>query len=213
MTPRNEIISELETNFFVKLKVKTTSDFLSLGENIGEIIPSRRNSSQIDFLTVKNKSLTERSLSSKFGVDAFPLHTDGAYLSNPPKYILLRNPGSSNTCTTVLCVPHLSKKETKEIEKDVWLINGGRGKFYGNLIEFENNYFRYRYDLNCMRPALSINSNSEEIFKASISKAKYFEIQWKNNDCLIFNNWKLLHARSNASKATERVLERMWIKK
>jgi hypothetical protein len=206
---------ELESVNWTTFQVESSFELISIARELGEIIPSRKNSDQfIDKLTVKNKSdSTKKSLSSMFGKDAFPFHTDGAYVEVPPKYVLLRSMSKSD-CSTILCDPKFNRKELKILTKDVWLVDGGRGKFYSNLIEEIGNDYRLRYDSACMRPALKSFSESYKVLNNKISTCPSKHIYWNKNQCVIFNNWKLIHSRSNAKDETyaNRTLERIWIK-
>ena len=63
-----------------------------------------------------------------------------------------------------------------------------------------------------MRPAISEFNTSIELINSLINESIIEEINWLENQCVIFNNWKLIHSRGNAANKLDRVLERIWIK-
>lgn len=212
MTKINYI--ELEQKFWTIFQADNLGNLLSLAKNIGEVIPSRKNSIDlIDTLTIKSKDAgNPKSLSALYGNKDFPFHTDGAYLTEPPKYVILRSPKQIRNCPTLICNPNFTAVDKKKLMKNVWLVNGGRGKFYSTMLEDNNSDYRIRYDLACMRPALANFKSSEDIMASVILSTNKQEVNWDANRCIIFNNWKLLHSRADATNSEDRILERVWIK-
>jgi alpha-ketoglutarate-dependent taurine dioxygenase len=206
---------ELEQNFWTTFQADNLNDLLTLAKSIGEIIPSRKNSNDlIDTLTIKSKNnANPKSLSALFGDKDFPFHTDGAYLIEPPKYVILRSPKQVRNCPTLICKPTFTIADKDKLTKNVWLVNGGRGKFYASILEGNDNDYNIRFDMACMRPALADFKSSADIMVSKIASTNIQEVNWKKNQCVIFNNWKLLHSRADATNAAERILERIWIKK
>jgi len=206
--------TELEQKYWTTFHTDNSDDLLTIAASIGQVIPSRINSTDlIDTLTVKNKTTANpKSLSALYGDKDFPFHTDGAYLTEPPKYVILRSPKTIHNCATLICNPIFKISDRKKLAKNVWLVNGGRGRFYTSMIEEEKDDYRIRFDLACMRPALSDFKSSEDIMVSVILTSPKEEINWNTNQCIIFNNWKLLHSRADASNSADRVLERVWIK-
>ena len=205
--------TELEQNFWTTFELDNSDDLLNLAASIGKVIPSRRNSNDlIDTLTIRTKSeVNQKSLSSIYGDKNFPFHTDGAYLPEPPKYVILRSPSKIINCPTLICKPAFTVSDKKNLIKNVWLVNGGRGKFYASMIEEENDDYRIRFDLDCMRPALADFKSSAGIMASVITTSESWEINWNARQCVIFNNWKLIHSRADASDSHDRVMERVWI--
>jgi len=93
-------------------------DFLSLASNYGEMIKSRRDGDLIDNLTALMPDDVERdSLTKRFGLNEFPVHTDCAYLKQPPKFILLRYTGELSKPTSTVVV-NFDKSRLTEEERD-----------------------------------------------------------------------------------------------
>lgn len=207
-------IEELQNKYWTTFWAENIEDLIEISRKIGDIIPSRKNSTSLyDNLTVKTKKETnQKSLSAKYGENDFPFHTDGAYLQIPPRYVILRSPKNIEKCPTKLSIPSFSEFEIKNLMKDVLLVNGGRGRFYSTIVEKVNIDFRIRFDVDCMRPALTEFDTSIKLMNTLIKEAVTEEIDWKENQCLIFDNWKLVHSRANATNNLDRILERIWIK-
>lgn len=205
---------ELNQIFWTTFYADNSDDLLTIAASIGLVIPSRKNSiNLIDTLTVKNKSTANpKSLSALYGDKDFPFHTDGAYLTEPPKYVILRSPKTILNCPTLICNPNFKSSDRKSLAKNVWLVNGGRGKFYTTMLEEDIDDYRIRFDLACMKPALHDFKSSADIMASAISSSHKEVINWNSNQCIIFNNWKLLHSRADATNSVDRVLDRIWIK-
>jgi hypothetical protein len=205
---------ELKEKYWTQFKAPSTEYFFKAVAELGKAIPSRKNSSNlIDRLEVRDSfEINKRSMSAIFGRKAFPFHTDGAYIETPPRYIAMRSPYQIKNCPTILLFPKFSKSEIHQLEKNVWLVNGGRGKFYSPIIQQTQLGMLLRFDLQCMKPALDEFLASREIMEAAIAKSITMEVEWKKNDCMVFDNWKLLHSRADAENARRRIIERIWIK-
>jgi hypothetical protein len=69
----------------------TLRDMLHIAESLGDVIPSRRGGPTLDLLQlVDSRSARPSSLSARYGTGAFPFHTDCAYYTVPPRFVLLR---------------------------------------------------------------------------------------------------------------------------
>lgn len=207
-------LEELKNKNWTSFWSENIEDLLKVSKEIGEIIPSRKNSTDLyDTLTVKTKEeASKKSLSAIYGDKDFPYHTDGAYLRVPPKYVILRSPKSIENCPTKLCIPNNTEADIKKLMKDVLLVNGGRGRFYSTILEKLDEEFRIRFDKDCMRPALPEFDTSIKLMNKLIRETPKININWKANQCIIFNNWKLVHSRALAINSLDRILERIWIK-
>lgn len=205
-------LTDLEKNGYCILQIESSQSLLALGRSLGELVPSRRNSTNlIDILTVTTNR-SDKSLSAKYTHYSFPFHTDGAYLLHPPRYIILRSEAQIIGCPTYLCSLPLDDDNAKVLKRDVWLVNGGRGKFYTAILSESQASVLLRYDTDCMRPAISVN-NSVNLIATLINEATPIQIDWKKHQTLIIDNWKLLHARADATQHLNRTLQRIWIKK
>src|SRR3546814_8979331 len=69
------------------------------------------------------------SLSSRTGLGAQPLHTDGAHLERPPDVIALASPGAHPTSTRLLAL-HQSVSPLEDLRPGVFSVSGGRARFH-----------------------------------------------------------------------------------
>jgi alpha-ketoglutarate-dependent taurine dioxygenase len=205
---------------WLELLTNEPEDILSIALQLGRPIQSRRNTSLVDRLTVtRQEEAYPRSLSAIYGVDAFPFHTDSAYLHIPPQFMLLRlAEGSKSDRPTLLHDVHslsFTEEEKRVILRDVWLVNGGRGRFLTTLL---NNTLVpgstiFRYDRCCMRPAHPTFNKSSLILDSRCNELTPITINWTNGLILILDNWRMLHARGQGSieDNKQRVLERVLV--
>jgi hypothetical protein len=205
-----DCIPHIEEIGYYETVIESIDELIVLAEQLGQILPSRKNSvSKVDYLSVTN-ARSDMSLSAKYFDRDFPFHTDGAYLITPPRYVILRAEGDFYNCPTILCKIVFSTNALTTMQKDVWLVNGGRGKFYSSIYSARRSDYILRYDKDCMRPVLEKN-NSAELMQNLLSAAPKIYLHWKKNSTVIIDNWKLLHARSDASHVPDRTLQRVWV--
>ena len=187
---------------------------------LGIPTPSHSRGQLVDYLKPKPaESSPWFSLSGKYGLGAFPFHTDSAHRRVPPRYVLLRSVGETNHVrpTLVLDSYTLRREVADEaaLTRDVWIVNGGRGAFLTTLL---NENLRppnkiFRYDPVCMRPAHDRFTASVRVIEKANQKITSSSVQWNTGLLIIIDNWRMLHARSDAGDYNDehRVLERCLI--
>lgn len=154
------------------------------------------------------------SLSSRVGLQAQPPHTDYAYLPDPPRYILLRceRPGEKQCPTIVWTLDwkSLVRDRPADLVRNGWLIQSSpQNRFYGTVVETEPDGMpTVRFDAFCMTPPLGAGSvgcatNCLQSYAASTV------IEYSEGDCVLLDNWRVLHARGDgADEAPSRRLQR-----
>lgn len=210
---------ELLQNGWIEFMCDLSTDSLSIARQFGEPLPSRRGGSLVDPLVpMKQEDAHPRSISAIYGTGEFPFHTDGAYMRVPPRFMLLRFiEGKSNRTTLLLdaCALPFSAEERREMFRDVWVVNGGRGRFLTTV--FNNSLVSgstiVRYDRGCMRPAHPAFNRAADILDLRSQENKPVQINWKLGRTLVLDNWRMLHARGSSSleAAERRVLERVLV--
>lgn len=162
----------------------------------------------------KSDDTTHFSLSSEYGLDNFPLHTDGAQYSIPPRYIILRAKTDSETGTTIANAQLLKKLNLwKIIETTTWIVKTDIGNIYTSL--FDRHIVEgceiLRYNKQIMR-CLNNKKKSEQVEDA-IQNLPIETINWEKNTTLVIDNWKLLHGREQVKDPNyqNRILERLQI--
>ncbi len=188
--------------------VNSDEEFLKLASSFGNIVPSRNNSQLIDLLLAKTKEdTTKNSLSKRFGMGSFPIHTDGAYFKRPPRFILLRYVGTLEKVTPSVIVhfdfDKLNNEESEFIKIKTWYVSGINGGFYSNI--YNNEYLRY--DLQVMKLVNSADNCMDGILK----NMKQTKIIWSHNKVAVINNWACLHFRPELQEYEneKRILQRI----
>lgn len=191
------------------------NEYLQFASQFGKPRASRLNGPLVDRLSPLSQHESKRnSMSAAFGLGAFPFHTDAAYFRIPPRYMLLRMAGSS------ACERHTLVKDFGDViasgmlRRDVWLVNGGRDRFYTPIVDEDIIAGRlvFRFDPCCMRPVHDF-FESERVVQDAIQQAKDVAIKWAPGLLLILDNWRVLHARGEAPQSDDsgRLLERVLI--
>jgi hypothetical protein len=187
------------------------SDFFSIASKYGEMIRSRREGGFIDQLSaLMPDDVGKDSLTKRFGLNEFPIHTDCAYFKQPPKFILLRYVGEIEAPSPTVIVhfdkANLSEAELGFITRAIWYVKGYEGGFYTTILK--NNIIRY--DKQIMR---LVNSHVD-LMPEILEKMDTEVIAWKQNKVAIINNHNLLHYRPALGKNEylKRKLQRIIIK-
>jgi alpha-ketoglutarate-dependent taurine dioxygenase len=199
-------------------EVDTTANLVVLAESFGEITPSRVGAPSVDELRPKPSSdASHRSLSGAHGLGAFPYHTDAAHHTLPPRFVFLRLASHTPTLRRTLVAPmprRLRKSDREILEHDVWLVDGGRGRFLTSILGSVDGAETplVRFDEGCMRPAdPTFGAGRETIHRLT----SFYEqaIDWVPGRTVVLDNWRTLHARSGFAAPDEtRVLERVLVK-
>jgi len=156
-----------------------------------------------------------RSLSSRYGLDALPFHTELSHRTKPCRYLLLAciDPGYPTAATLLLDWRSLrfSKAELERLEATPILVRSGRRSFYSSVLAPGGTYLRY--DPGCIE---ALDLRGEEVLKlvgdriaeaASLVEAHL----WCRGDILIIDNWRILHGRGPYNQGSGRRLLRMLI--
>jgi alpha-ketoglutarate-dependent taurine dioxygenase len=210
---------ELLQNGWIEFMCDLSTDSLAIARQFGEPLPSRRGGPLVDCLMPKKQEDAHpRSISAIYGTGEFPFHTDGAYMRVPPRFMLLRFIEGKSDRTTLLLDAYalpFSAEERREMFRDVWVVNGGRGRFLTTV--FNNSLVSgstiVRHDRGCMRPAHPAFNRAADILDLRSREIKSVRINWKVGHTLVLDNWRMLHARGSSSLegVERRVLERVLV--
>jgi hypothetical protein len=145
------------------------------------------------------------SLSSRHGEDAQPLHSEGAYLANPPDYIVLARTSISSVPTLIWpgrrTDSRMTTRLTDAISHGVFLVTDGVNMFYSTA----GVGGRLRYDPGCMVPCDARAREAAEFFAGATASAATHT--WSTPyTVLVLNNRRVLHARAAADEGPEREL-------
>jgi hypothetical protein len=200
------------------MQVRNTADLLSLAESLGEVTPSRAGGPPVDELRPKPSSEAQpRSLSGQHGLGAFPYHTDAAHHLLPPRYVLLRLASERRSVvkTLVASLPRrLRLNDRQTLEHDVWLVDGGRGRFLTSVLSHVDGQSceMFRFDEGCMRPADKTCGAARTVILRILAN-RGVAIEWVPARTIVLDNWRTLHAREGAPlDDADRVLERVLVR-
>ncbi|ROQ28276.1 hypothetical protein EDF40_1410 [Curtobacterium sp. PhB170] len=129
----------------------------------------------------------QRSLSATYGLDAQPLHTDGAHLTERPDVIMLACADTSTTDTLVRAFQPGNLPDF--VFSGVFTVNTGKSKFLAPAYDGA-----LRFDPVAMRPSDYLSRRTVEYFAAERANAHHH--RWEDANMLLFINNRLsLHAR------------------
>ena len=189
-------------------EIKDEKDFIEFALSFGTPIKSRQNGTTIDTLIPIESNMVEKdSLSKRYGLEEFPIHTDCAYLKLPPKYMIMRYIGSiKNPTPTVIVLFDKSKLSGEEfdfIEKTIWFVKSNDIGFYSPILKDGI----LRYDKEVMKMA----NSKEDAMVDILAKMDRRYIQWHKNKVVVINNHTDLHFRPKIKieEHNKRILQRI----
>jgi alpha-ketoglutarate-dependent taurine dioxygenase len=157
------------------------------------------------------------SLSSFTGAGAQPMHTDAAYLANPPRYLVFEcvDPGEVS-CKTEAWVTNQTKllEERPHLLTDpTWVfLGGGRSRFYSPVLDTVLGIARIRYDPCCMSAAGENKTTLNEVSGLLASYTRQVSFEWTLGAFFIIDNWRCMHARGvGGESAPSRRLRRWYL--
>jgi L-asparagine oxygenase len=215
----HEIIDELCNDGWCSIETCPCANLLEFASDFGKPIASSSKRPFAEILHVTPaKEARPRSLSATYGEGAFPWHTDMAHIRVPPRFTILRSLSDAGIRPTYLLDSkqiYQTSDEEAVLRNEIWLVNGGRGRFLTPIL---NNTISpgvdiFRYDSCVMRSVESSSLESVRLMKAIAVRKASAVVEWLPGLCVIFDNWRMLHARAPRPIGTEpyRVLERVLV--
>jgi hypothetical protein len=157
-----------------------------------------------------SESAEPRSLSKIHGSKALPLHTDGAHLPEPPKYVVLESGSEVTDDVSETFVARANPLFTGRSERADWsngifLVDGGaQNLFYASA--YSGHYVRF--DPGCMTPA---DARARRVCRLVRGTEPDYVHRWGDpGKLLILDNHHVLHGR-DASDAPHKVLRRILV--
>ncbi|RUL81898.1 TauD/TfdA family dioxygenase [Tautonia sociabilis] len=213
------IRAALCTRGFFSSSLATVSDVATLetiAGSIGRILPSRRQTGTAEVLTsVAADEARPNSLSSRHGLGAFPLHTDEATATCPPRYLLLFNLEDGHLADTLLLdvketIARMSEPIAQELFEAKFAFRNGRRSFLAPIVDRIGRFARF--DPNIMQPTGRRAERLLAEFSEALSETKVQPIRWSTGQYLVIDNHRMLHGRSpllQAGRSTRRKLLRL----
>ncbi len=160
---------------------------------------------------------TPFSLSSTFGLAAFDAHTDGAAEPCPPRWGLLRlSEGTSTKIPTLLWdmrTLNLPPTHLDVLRRAMWTVRGGSHTFYTSILRRYGEQDMWRYNRVRMQPVGRMGAQAADRLAHTLLLSARIEHRWEPGQVLVFDNWRVLHARPAIGKgeAETRRLERLLV--
>lgn len=199
------ILRDLKRRNFVVIEDFDRENILPLASEIGCPIRNRRDDSYLKKIAPETlPNANPNTLSSRFGLASFPFHTDTAFLKVPARYLILYclNPGSGLRPTYLIDQDALSLQleERCSLKNEVWKIEQINQPFLAAMdFSNESQDSHLRFDTACMRPITRGAMTVQGLMQSKISKAEKIKIEWNTGTILVFDNYRMLHARGVSS--------------
>jgi len=203
----------IEEKGYYITKVDSQKEFIKLCNSLGDFSENRLGDNKLKLLKPLDKSeANSKSLSSIYGLEAFPFHTDGAHKLVPPRYLAFRYIGNCESPEPTLLIDFKSIQLTSDedyfVNNRIWKVDDGVKVLYRSIKDKERNMIRY--DLGCMK-LLDEKQEDERVLTNLIDQCDITSISWELNKTMIIDNWRLLHSRPRISEKNKekRILQRL----
>jgi alpha-ketoglutarate-dependent taurine dioxygenase len=108
----------------------------------------------------------------------------------------------------------LARPQWRDIERAVWWVRSGGRSFPASIVGRRHDRTRIRYDRGCMTAAHATFAAAGDKFEAAIEASDHVRLAWQANEVVVFDNWRMLHARGAAkgSDTNVRHLQRILVR-
>jgi L-asparagine oxygenase len=177
----------------------------ALIEQLGPISVDPRNPEQVrDIRPQSIEDANKNTLSSRYGTDEFPFHTDCAHWHKPARYLVLYCvcPGSGNR-PTLLKDSHaweLSDSEGDLACRALWRTGHVRPQIC-TVANRADGRLAVRYDRDCMRPMTAEARELSSRLELWLERSPTRQVEWEPECLLVVDNHRLMHARGKSNKA------------
>jgi alpha-ketoglutarate-dependent taurine dioxygenase len=209
-------ISELEREGFLFTHGICEIDLIDIAQQLGPIRVDPRSPDPVrDIRPQPVRSAKKNTLSSRYGTDAFPFHTDTAHWDQPARYLVLYcvHPGEGSRPTLL---QDSRAWQLDDAQKDMacralWKTGHVRPRLCV-LAERTERGLSVRYDKDCMRPMTAEARELEALVESRMSCSIQRQIDWRPECLLVIDNQRMVHARGKSDRPdVSRVLKRVLI--
>ena len=152
------------------------------------------------------------TLSSRYGLGEFPLHTDGADQDHPPRYVLLLSTVPRTAATLVLGLRRRASPLLAE-SNALFRVTGLRRCHYARFREYRPAGSMVRYNAATHAP---VNEAAKEIEAViAICAPLASRIDWSQTRAVVIDNWACLHGRERVDETDLGKMRRLhvWARK
>lgn len=142
-------------------------------------------------------STSRPSLSASNGLGNFPLHTDGAHLRLPPRYLILGGHQQRTTKSLVLDCSVITHVSDAVASKALFRVGDTAKAFYSRFKESNGSAARYRYNSDVMSPINSEANEIADLLKSAVEQASI--VDWSSTKYAVIDNGRCLHGRGPVS--------------
>jgi L-asparagine oxygenase len=211
-----EILRELGERGFHHSSCLEAGDLLDLCAQLGRPRGDQRDPRIIRTLSPQEPvDAPANTLSSRYGLGAFPFHTEVAYWRRPARYVVLTCIDPGTGCRpTLLCDGgswQLTSAERRSLAEGVWKVSCTR-PFLCSILSGDDGHGRIRFDADCMIPMTREARLAQGIVAERLEGSGRVEINWVAHDLLVIDNRRILHARGAAqARDVSRTLQRVLV--
>jgi hypothetical protein len=209
-------ITVLEREGYVLARDVCQTDLIDIVQELGPIRVDPRSPDRVrDIRPQPIHSAKENTLSSRYGIGAFPFHTDTAHWEELARYLALycMDPGEGRR-PTLLQDSRAWQFDDDEKElacRALWKTGHVRPRLC-TFAKCTDRQLAVRYDKDCMRPMTAEARKLEALINFRMDCTVQQQIDWEPECLLIIDNKRMVHARGKSNRAdTNRVLKRILI--
>lgn len=157
------------------------------------------------------------SYSGRFGFGGFPMHTDFAHWSTPPRYVVLRCVVGAKNVQTLVFDSHAILAEVGEEVLQLGLVQPriplqGQRPLLRILDRDQSEPPIFRWDSVFLVPATPCGQLAVAVVTDYLKEARPREVTLEHpGDTLVVDNWRMLHARSAVMNGHERIIVRSYL--
>lgn len=152
-------------------------------------------------IPVSEDAARVNTLSSRYGLGRFPLHSDFATTAEPPKYILLAASRPRDTETLLFDARRLIVHYGLDYLLRGLFILHGKTPHYCRMLTLKDGRLCFRYNKAVMTPQ---NSEAHEIANYLDGEGlPMSKINWHENRVALIDNWTTFHSRSSCDSTNK----------
>jgi alpha-ketoglutarate-dependent taurine dioxygenase len=187
---------------------------LAHARTLGRAVPGRTGKLVERLVPTASGDARSRSLSARFGMGAFPFHTDTAHWPMPCRYVVLAClAASSDSPQTMLANVDEAKCETDvrgALCTEPFLVQNGKRSFYATIRNARPSLLRV--DSACMHATRPAGATQLEGLSSGSLLSACTGVTWEPGLMIAIDNWTTLHSRGAVRAIRDcRVLLRAYV--
>jgi L-asparagine oxygenase len=216
MVSFSQVSSDLRNNGFWRGHVGSAADALHMAAQMGGVTRDPRHPNDLRRISPQPlEAANPNTLSSRYGLGAFPYHTEVAHWRTPASLVFLfcEQPGRGSRRTLLIDSQAwtFSEREYHVLTQGVWKV-AFLNPFLATVADSKGNGIQLRFDLGCMRPYGRRALAAQEVIMSRLESSQDIEVEWHAGELLVLDNFRMLHARGPAkADDTDRVLCRILV--